>query len=510
MWAAIRLIRATRVFAIIFLSYMWQMSWARLWPTRYGTSERWRKIHRRNARRMYRGFVRLRGVYIKLGQILSIMGTFLPREYVEELEALQDDVPPASYRSITKTFRQSFKKDPTEVFVSFEREPIAAASLGQVHEARNAKGDRLAVKILYPNVATIIKVDLKVLGWALSIYKNFVPLQQIERVHEQLSDMLTRETDLVNEAAMIERMSKNFAGDPDVLFPTVYHEWTSHDVMTMTFMDGVKVTRKDALSKLDLDPTVVATKLIKVFYKQVFIDRFFHADPHPGNFFVQKGPEGQPRIVVLDLGSATDLRQNLADGMFDILQGMMTRKDDLVVRGIHEMGFMAPDGNRALLERTTRKYFEKLLNLNITDFGKIDPAVAQQLSDPDMKREELRELMKSIAYPEGWFYVERASVIMFGLSATLAPKLNGIQVGFPYIMQFIMESNAKRLAEVPAEVRQSSPALKTGATVPPPMSPTPAPTSGVVPSTSNAAVPVASKPEGVKADGDGGDEALLN
>jgi predicted unusual protein kinase regulating ubiquinone biosynthesis (AarF/ABC1/UbiB family) len=447
MWAAIRLIRATRVFALIFLSYLWQMSWARLWPSRYGTRERWKKINRRNARRMYKGFVRLRGVYIKLGQILSIMGTFLPREYVEELEGLQDDVPPTSYRSVAKTFYQSFKKTPTEVFATFNKEPIAAASLGQVHEATNAAGDRLAVKILYPNVATIIKVDLRVLGWALRIYKNFVPLQQIERVHEQLSDMLSRETDLINEAAMIERMAKNFEGDPDVLFPKVYPEWTSRGVMTMSFMDGVKITNKRALDELALDPYAVATKLIKVFYKQLFIDRFFHADPHPGNFFVQRGPEGQPRIVVLDLGSATELRPNLADGMFDILSGLMQRKDDLVVRGIDEMGFMAPDGNRELLERTTRKYFEKLLNLNITDFGKIDPGVAHQLADPDMKREELRELMKSVAYPEGWFYVERASVIMFGLSATLAPKLNGIQVGFPYVMQFMMEKNAARLAQ---------------------------------------------------------------
>jgi hypothetical protein len=129
----------------------------------------------------------------------------------------------------------------------------------------------------------------------------------------------------------------------------------------------------------------------------------------------------------------------------------MTRKDDLVVKGIDTMDFIAPSGDRALLERTTRKYFEKLLNLNITDFGKIDPAVAQQLADPDMKREELRELMKSIAYPEGWFYVERAAVIMFGLSATLAPKLNGIHVGFPYVTQFIMEKNSKRLAEAAAK-----------------------------------------------------------
>jgi predicted unusual protein kinase regulating ubiquinone biosynthesis (AarF/ABC1/UbiB family) len=450
MWAAIRLLRATRVFLVIFLSYMWQVSWARLWKSRFATSARWKIVHRRNARRMYKGFVRLRGVYIKLGQILSIMGTFLPREIVEELEALQDDVPPQSYRKICKTFRASFGKEPHEVFTSFAREPIAAASLGQVHEARNATGEKLAVKILYPRVATIIKVDLKVLGWALRVYKNFVPVQQIERVHEQLADMLDRETDLANEARMIERMTKNFDGDPDVLFPTVYPEWSSRTVMTMTFMDGVKITKKTALARLGLDPYEVATKLVKVFYKQLFLDRFFHADPHPGNFFVQRGPEGQVRIVVLDLGSATELRANLADGMFDILSGLMTRKDDLVVQGIGEMGFISPDGDRALLERTVRKYFEKLLNLNITDFGKIDPKVAQQLADPDMQREELRELMKSVAYPEGWFYVERAAVIMFGLQATLAPKLNGIQVGFPYIAQFMMEKNQQRVAAKPA------------------------------------------------------------
>src|ERR1700750_2721952 len=125
---------------------------------------------------MYKGFVRLAGVNIKLGQILSVMGTFLPREYTEELEALQDDVPPQSYKKIRATFVQSFGKQPHEVFAKFEEVPVAASSLGQVHEARNHAGDRLAVKILYPNVVTIIKVDLRVLGWALRVYKHFVPL----------------------------------------------------------------------------------------------------------------------------------------------------------------------------------------------------------------------------------------------------------------------------------------------------------------------------------------------
>lgn len=450
MWAALRLIRATRVFAVILLSYIWQMSWARLWPSRCNTEARWKTIHRRNARRMYKGFVRLRGVYIKLGQILSIMGTFLPREIVEELEALQDDVPPQSYRKIRRTFMRAFGKPPDSVFAEFRRKPIAAASLGQVHEARSAAGDRLAVKILYPRVATIIKVDLKVLQWAIGVYKSFVPVQQIERVHEQLSDMLARETDLVNEAAMIGRMAGNFSGDPDVLFPRVFPDWSCRTVMTMSFMEGVKISNKGALATLGLDPYDVATKLVKVFYKQLFVDRFFHADPHPGNFFVQRGPEGQAKIVVLDLGSATELRPNLADGMFDILSGLMTRNDNLVVKGIHEIGFVAPNGDRELLERKTRRYFEKLLNLNITDFSKLDPALTQRLANIDLKREELRQLMRSIAYPEGWFYVERAALIMFGLQAQLAPKLNGIQVGFPYIMQFMIERNAQRLAAAAA------------------------------------------------------------
>lgn len=446
MSAAIRLLRATRLFGTIFVSYLWAMAWARLWPSRCDRAPRWERIHRRNARRMYRGFVRLRGVYIKLGQILSIMGTFLPRSFVEQLEGLQDEVPAHPYRYMAAAFRRSIGVHPREAFAFFAEQPIAAASLGQVHEARTAAGERLAVKILYPNVAAVIRVDLRVLGWALRVYRTFVPIQQIERVHEQLRNMLERETDLANEARCIERMAASFAHDPDTLFPRVYPQWSSNAVLTMEFMPGVKISRKNALSELGLDPDAVATKLIQVFYKQLFIDRFFHADPHPGNFFVQKGPEGQPRVVVLDLGSATELAPNLADGMLDILRGLMTKNDDLVVQGIETMGFVAEGGDRALLERSVRKYFEKLLSLQITDFSKISPDVANNFADPEMRRDQLRELMKSIAYPDGWFYVERAAVIMFGLSSQLAPTLNTVQVGFPYVMKFLADSVARRSA----------------------------------------------------------------
>ena len=480
MWAAIRLSRATWVFAWIFASYLLQLGLQRLLG-RARLAARWPRVHRANARRMYRGFIRLRGVYIKLGQILSIMGTFLPRAYGEELEGLQDEVPPRPYDEIARSFARAFGKQPTEAFARFATEPIAAASLGQVHEATSAGGERLAVKLLYPNVATIIKVDLRVLGWALRVYRWFVPVQQLERVHEQLEDMLRRETDLRHEAGCLERMAANFAGDEDVLFPQVHHEYSCETVLTMSFMDGVKISRLDALDKLSLDPRAVATKLVQIFYKQLFVDRFFHADPHPGNFFVQRGPAGQPRIVILDFGSASELSDNLADGMLDILSGLMTRDDDLVVRGIETMGFVAEGGNRALLERTARKYFEKLLDLKLTNFdqvSKLGADMATRLASTDARRAELRELMKSVQYPLGWFYVERAVIILFGLSNQLSPSLDTLTVGLPYVMTFLTKRQAERqnerqnerqIAQAPAQgevapaAQVSSPDERTGA-----------------------------------------------
>ncbi|HTM22833.1 MAG TPA: AarF/UbiB family protein [Kofleriaceae bacterium] len=438
------------MFGRIFTSYMVQMALVRLFGEQSFFGRRWKRVNENNARRLYKGIVRLRGVYIKLGQILSVMGTFLPRAYVVALEPLQDEVPPQSFRKMKKTFIDSLGKSPHEVFKKFNEDPLAAASLGQVHEAETHDGERVAVKILYPNVTTIIRVDLRVLGWAIKVYKKFVPVQQIERVHEQLTDMLGRETDYRNEARCLERMAANFEGDPDILFPTVKHELSTDRVLTMSFMEGVKITNKKELEALGLDPEAVATRLVKAFYQQLFWDKFFHADPHPGNFFVQRGPEGQPRIVILDFGAASEVTDNLADGMLDILTGMMTRNDGLVLKGFETMGFIAVNGDRALLERTVRSYFEKLLDLNITDFGKIDPAVAQKLADPELKKEELRQLMRSIEYPPGWFYVERAVVIMFGLASTLAPRLNTVQVGFPYIMKFIADRRAAQAKQLSA------------------------------------------------------------
>jgi ubiquinone biosynthesis protein len=450
----IRFIRALLIFGRIFASLLLQMGLQKIFG-RKRLKNRWKRVHRRNARRMYKGFVKLRGVYIKLGQVLSIMGSFLPRAYAEELEGLQDQVPPHKYKEVEETFRKSLGKTPREVFAEFNEKPLAAASLGQVHEARMKDGTRVAVKVLYPNVKKIIAVDMRVLRIAMRVYKWFVPMRAIERVVDQLTDLLERETNYLHEARCMARAATYFTDDPDVLFPTSFPALTSEGVLTMTFMDGIKISKRDALIAAGADPDQVARKLVEVFYKQLFVDGFFHADPHPGNFLVQPPvvEAGTPmRIVMLDFGAVSDVRMNLVDGMLEILKGLFAKDDSLVIKGIGTMGFIAIDGDRALLETTIKEYFQKLLGLDIKDFSRFKGEDMEKFARPNLAREQLRELMKSVEYPEGWFFVERAVVILFGLSAQLAPTLNTIQVGFPYIMRLM----ATRMAAQAAEASQAS------------------------------------------------------
>lgn len=449
MWI-FRLIRATWCLGIIFWSYIFQGMLRRMFPRSERIKARWDKVHARNALRAYKTCVKLRGIYIKLGQVLSVMGTFLPAVYVKALEQLQDSVPARSYREIRRALKKRLGAPPDEIFATFEHAPVAAASLGQVHKAVTHQGEKVAVKVLYPHVRTIMRVDMRVLRLAAAVYKRFfVKLEQLDRVLDQLQEMLERETNLEHEAKCIFRMNQNFASDPDVVLPRVLPELSSWGVLTMTFMEGVKISNTDALAELGLTPQAVATKLVQSFYKSLFIDRFFHADPHPGNFFVQRGDKGQVKLVILDLGSASEIAPNLADGLGDVIRGFMTKDDKALMQGVELMGFVAENGDRALLERVIRHYFRQILSLDINDFGNVDQELSAKVHEPDLDKAEVRALMRSVAYPLGWFYVERAALILFGLSSQLAPNLNIVQTGFPYVARYFAERAARQRAATP-------------------------------------------------------------
>ncbi|MCA9529455.1 MAG: AarF/ABC1/UbiB kinase family protein [Myxococcales bacterium] len=453
----IRLARAWWIFGIIFASYMVQLGLLKLfrrttvdaasgketdhvpgWLERRGE-----RVDTRNARRLLRGMLRLRGVYIKLGQVLSIMGGFLPRVYGKELEALQDAVPPHSFDEIGPAIERSLGQPIAALFARVDPVPVAAASLGQVHEAYLDDGTRVAVKVLYPGIRGVVRVDMQVVGLAVRVYKFFVPMDNLEEVHAALVDLLRRETDYRHEAACMERMAASFAHDARLLFPSVIHALSTGDVLTMSFMDGFKITRVDEMERRGIDPEQVARILVETFYEQLFVHRFFHADPHPGNFLIDDAlGADEPRVVVLDFGATCEVREQTVDGMVEVLRGFFEQDDRLVMTGIERMGFVAEGGNRALLEQTVKVYFKKILGLEARTAGALmraDRRSLERLADPEVARRELRELMRSFHYPEGWFYVERASVLMFWLVGQIAPDLDTVQIGFPYVLPLLAQ-----------------------------------------------------------------------
>lgn len=243
----------------------------------------------------------------------------------------------------------------------------------------------------------------------------------------------------------MERMAKNFAGDDDILFPEVLHELSGRDVLTMTFMEGVKITDFDALDRMGVQRNAVATRLVQSFYKQLFVHRFFHADPHPGNFLVQAGEGGKPRIVVLDFGAISEAKEELIDGLMDVTQGLFANDTDKLIEGFTRMGFVAPGADREQLSELVRTYFGKLMKVKDRSPQGLLKERRALMNDiaPELELDDLRDLMRSVHYPDTWFFVERATVLLFWLSATIDPSLNMVQVGFPYVFPLLMERNRK-------------------------------------------------------------------
>jgi predicted unusual protein kinase regulating ubiquinone biosynthesis (AarF/ABC1/UbiB family) len=374
--------------------------------------------HRNNARRLVRGFARLRGVYIKMGQVLSVTGTFLPSQYAERLAELQDKVPARDFEEIEGRLREAFGADALSRFGSFERAPVAAASLAQVHRATARDGRALAVKVLYPGIEKLIRIDLKVLRSLLPVVRWLLPVTRVERVLDQLAAMLERETDYAHERQNIERVRTIFAERSDVIVPEVVRELTSAGVLSMSFEAGVKITDRDALASIGVEPESVAKLLIDCYFTMLFQHRIFHADPHPGNFLVRAGPT----LVILDYGAVEDVTERLQTGMKRVMLGILTKNDDEILRGIEHMGFVAEGGDRELLARVGREYLNVLGSLRITDFSKLDRQQVEKLSGYEQMRGKLRQVMKSVEYPEGYFYVERTLALLFGLVGQLAPQ----------------------------------------------------------------------------------------
>jgi ubiquinone biosynthesis protein len=429
----LRSIRALLLFWTIILSYAWEWMLARV-LSHARAKGRLERAHLRNAKRLAAGFARLRGVFIKMGQVLSVVGTFLPAAFGEALETLQDQVPPRPFSEIEGRLREAFGDDALARFGSFDRQALAAASLAQVHRATTRDGRAIAVKVLYPGIEVLIRRDLAVLRSLLPVIKWVVKVGRVERVFEELSAMLARETDYRHERANMARIRAIFSAREDVVVPELIEELTSGGVLSMSFEAGLKINDFDGEREQGIDSEAVAKLLVECYFTMLLEHRVFHADPHPGNFLVRPGP----KLVILDYGAVEDLTPALSKGMKVVILGAITRNDDQILAGLEEMGFVAAGGDHELLKQVGREYLKVLGSVKIEDFSKLDRQTVEKLSGYQQIRGRLRAVMKSVEYPEGYFYVERTLALLFGLVAQLSPKLGLPGLVMPHASKMFM------------------------------------------------------------------------
>jgi ubiquinone biosynthesis protein len=261
--------------------------------------ERLEKLTRAERTRM--ALEELGPTYIKLGQVLSTRPDLVSVEFVNEFAKLQDEVPAFGFPAIQQTIEAELQRPLEILFAQFDPEPLASASIGQVHRARLHNADEVAVKVARPGIESVIEVDLEIMLHLATLAERHVEelsFHRPVRIVEEFARTIEKEMDYTIEASSMERVAGQFLNDETVYIPKVYREFSTRRVLTSEYIDGIKVSKVDDLCKSGYDCPLITVRGANVVLKQIFTFGFFHADPHPGNIFVMPGDV----IGLLDFG----------------------------------------------------------------------------------------------------------------------------------------------------------------------------------------------------------------
>ena len=442
-----RFVRAYRTTFLVIGSYLWLSFSSRLFGRAYKDARIF-AVHRKNAKRVEETILDLQGLFIKVGQLLSILANFLPDDFRQGLERLQDQVPPRSFTDIEARIETEI--GPIEKnFQSFQKTPIASASLGQVHEAVLLDGTRVAVKVQHNDIDETVRLDLKTIRRIMSIVQWFVPVQGLDNYYEQIRELLTQELDFVLEADHIERIAKNFQADPEVKFALPIRALSTRHVLVSQFAEGKKVSDRSTATEKPGEGAVAGTgtsgkdlarRLVRVYCQMIFVDGIYHADPHPGNIMV--GPAGE--LVLLDFGAVAELSPQMRAGIPEFLEGVIRRDTERLVKALRKMGFLTLASDEVMSERII-EYFHRrfqedvrLESFNLKDI-KIDPQ--KGLSNLlDMRKMDIgfKELSSTFHVPKDWVLLERTILLLFGTCSLLDPELNPMAIIQPYLQEFVL------------------------------------------------------------------------
>lgn len=374
----------------------------------------------------------LGGTYIKLGQMLSTRPDVLPIDFIDELSKLQDQAPKVPWAEIKKVLESELGVSADEVFADIETIPLASASLGQVHAARfKAEGDGSArktaldvvIKVQRPDVERLVQTDLDILfdlAWRFQNRPEIAQFADPVEVVQEFASVITAELDYQREAHSARRFHKNFASSKTVHIPKVLWEHCSRRVLVMERLHGIKVSRVDALRAAGLNPSKVAKNLADLYMQSIYEDRFFHADPHPGNIWVLE--DGS--IALLDFGRVGSISTRDETQLFGLVRAVVTKDARRTAESLLKMEDVAQGRvDEYVLERDVNRVLDKYVGMPLAQlqFGQVLQEVMNLAA-----RHRLR-------LPSNWVVLLQTFAMLEGVLDTLDPSFDVFKMARPHV-----------------------------------------------------------------------------
>ena len=366
--------------------------------------------------------------FVKIGQVASTRYDVLPADIISELENLQDQAPPFPYENVQKIIEDELGHPIADLFKEFNGEPLAAASIGQVHYAVLKTGEPVAIKIQRPNMKGTIETDLEILQDLALLAEqrlDWAAHYQIRDIVDELAKSLLEELDYSIEGRNSEKIANQFKNDLGIVIPKVYWEYTTKKVLTMEYVEGIKLNEAEKLKEAGNNPKELAKNVVNSILKQILVEGYFHGDPHPGNVLALPGDD----LVFLDFGMVGRLSSEMKNNLASLVIALMRKKTDDVVKSIMHMGIVPEDIDvmslRADVDRLYEKYYDVALSTT---------SLAQVIGD-----------LFAVAYrhhiriPSDLTLLGKTLLTMEGMVVKLDPEISILKVAEPFGKRLLME-----------------------------------------------------------------------
>ncbi|MEH7442185.1 AarF/UbiB family protein [Bacillus sp. JJ1122] len=367
--------------------------------------------------------------FIKLGQLLSIRSDLLPAEIVKELEMLQDQVPPVPVEEIKAKIHQEFGRPVDQVFQTFNEECIAAASIGQVHEAALPSGETVMVKIQRPGIRQVVYTDLEILMDLSKLIEqryDWAEYYNLTEMVEELSESIRRELDYSEEARNTDIIQRQFEECESIKVPEIFHDYSTDQILTMEKIDGIKLNELHPMAATIDEKRKIADLLVSAFITQILREGFFHGDPHPGNILYI--PENQ-QLVFIDFGQVGRLSASMRYDSSSMMMGIMQEDTHQIVKAIFRMAYVPSDINE-------RHFYDDVEAIR----KMVDHSPKEGLSLGLTVKELFSAAQEHrIILPKEMTMMGKALVTIEGIISEMDPELDMIALAKPYGEQLMRE-----------------------------------------------------------------------